>query len=221
VRIEGPGPSLRAKSPDVAQQLLLGEDAMGLGRECAQQGELLVRQRDLAVAHPHPTGHRVHGQLADTDRALPTAGPPAQHRGDSRDQLRIVKGLLQVVVGTGLEAAEPVALAAATREDEHRQLGIEAVVRAADLAEDVDARGIRQPKVEHHQIRLVVAAEAQRVRSARGGQGPVAVRRQLVAEQLARRIVVLADHHGGDLFYVRQHERLSGAAATLSPAPGR
>src|SRR4051794_5306284 len=65
---------------------------------------------------------------------------------------------------------------------------------------------------------LVVAAEPQRVRRARRRQGAVAVRGQVIAEQLARRIIVLADDHRGDLFDVGQHDHLSGTRITISPA---
>jgi hypothetical protein len=42
MRVQGPGPPHRAKSPDVAQELLLCEAAVRVGREGAQQRELLV-----------------------------------------------------------------------------------------------------------------------------------------------------------------------------------
>jgi hypothetical protein len=131
-----------------------------------------------------------------------------------------VKGLGQVVVGAGLEATEPVSLADPPGEHEDRQLGIEAVARGADLTQHVDPRGIGQPQVEQHQVRVVVAAEAQRIGGARRGQRPIAVGRQVIAEQLACRVVVLADHHGRQLFDLRQHAWLSRIRIDFSPQKG-
>jgi hypothetical protein len=42
VGVQRPGATLGAKSPDISKKLVLGEDAMRFGRECAEEGELLV-----------------------------------------------------------------------------------------------------------------------------------------------------------------------------------
>src|SRR5262249_55266803 len=80
VGVEGPGPPLRAEAPDVAQELFLGEDAMRLRGKSPEQGELLVGQLHLPSIDRDPAPDRVHGQVADVDRAPARPGPAPQNR---------------------------------------------------------------------------------------------------------------------------------------------
>jgi hypothetical protein len=128
-----------------------------------------------------------------------------------------VKWLRHVVIRPGLEAPQPIGLAGPAREDQHRQVRVEAVTRAADLPEHLDPARIGQTEVEQHQVRVVVAAEPQGIGRARRREHAVAVGGEVVAEQLARRVVVLADHHGGELFDGGQHGRLRSPALDFSP----
>ncbi len=75
----------------------------------------------------------------------------------------------------------------------------------ADLTQHVEPGGIGQREIEQQQVGVVVAAEPQRVGSARGGQHPEAIGDEVVAEQLERRGVVLADDQVGDLTSLGKH----------------
>ena len=93
-------------------------------------------------------------------------------------------------------------------EDDHRQGGIEArgdPVGLADLAQHVEPGGVGQREIEQQQIRMVVAAEPQSVGSVGSRQHPEAVGDEVVAEQLERRRVVLADDQVGDLAALGKH----------------
>src|SRR5438045_2789955 len=78
--------------------------------EMAQQPELGRAERDGGAAAPHLVAGHVHLDvgiaelLADQGRAH-----PAQHRHGARDQLAGREGLGHIIVGAGLEAADPVA----------------------------------------------------------------------------------------------------------------
>src|SRR5881396_4193374 len=61
-------------------------------------------------------------------------------------------------------------------------------------------------------------AEPQGIGSARCGKRAERISRQVVAEELQRRLVVLADDDGGDLFPLRQHAVLSRRRQNLSPS---
>jgi hypothetical protein len=90
---------------------------------------------DLAVADRHLAAGRVDQQLADPDRAVVAAVAAAQDGGDPRPQLLVEEGLLDVVVGAEVEAADPVGGAAAAGQDDDRQVRVEARVDPVDLAD--------------------------------------------------------------------------------------
>src|SRR5919206_29777 len=80
MRIERPGPSERPEAPDVAKELLLGEDARGLGRQLHQQLVLLGRERDRQAVHGYAAGRAID---RDRTRGKPLARRrvrPPQHR---------------------------------------------------------------------------------------------------------------------------------------------
>src|SRR6266540_4045941 len=81
------------ESPDVAQQLVLGEHPPGLGGESAKKSELLVRQMDLALSHGDAPRHRIDAEFAEPDRPPAPTCAAAQYGGHPGEQLRIVKWL--------------------------------------------------------------------------------------------------------------------------------
>jgi hypothetical protein len=129
-----------------------------------------------------------------------------------------MRRLLQKIIRAGLEPAEPVCLAGPAREDDDREIWIDVIAGRSDLPEHVDPGGVGEPQVEDHQVGVVVAAEPERIRGARRRDGAVTVRGQVVAEELAGRVVVLADHRCRQLFDLGEHAPLSHAPKELSPA---
>jgi hypothetical protein len=122
-----------------------------------------------------------------------------------------VERLGEVVVGALGEAAHAVGFRAAPAEHDHREVGVVAPGRAvsrADLPQNVETWRVGQQQVEKQEVGLLVVAEAQRVRSARRGQGAVTIGGQVIAQQLERRGVVLADDYGRALFDLGQHRSL-------------
>src|SRR5262249_6464451 len=65
---------------------------------------------------------------------------------------------------------------------------------------------------------MVVAAEPQGVGGAGRRERAVAVRRELVTEQLTGWIIVLADHHRRQLFDLGKHAEMSAEPVNLSPS---
>ena len=93
------------KPPHVAKELLLAEDAVGLRRQGAQQGELLVGELDAPLSDPDLARRGVDEQLADPARPLATRRAAAQDVLDPRGELGVVKRLDEVIVGPGQQAA--------------------------------------------------------------------------------------------------------------------
>jgi hypothetical protein len=119
-----------------------------------------------------------------------------------------VERLGQVVVGALGEAPHAVGVRAAPAEHDHGQIGVVATGRAvggADLAQHVEAGRVGQHQVEQKEVGLLVVTEAQGVGRARRRQGPVAIRGQVVAEQIERRRVVLANDDRRARFDLGQH----------------
>ena len=84
----------RAKAPDVAEELVLGEDPMRVRRERAEQSEFLVRKRHLAVSNPDLPPRWIDEQVPDSPRTLAPRVPAPQDRPDASRHLLVVKGLV-------------------------------------------------------------------------------------------------------------------------------
>src|SRR4029077_15084250 len=91
-----------------------------IGGEDAEQRELFLRQVDQAPADLDLATRRVDQQLADPHRALVAAVAAPQDRGDPGAQLLVEIWLLDIVVGSQVEAADAVGGAAAAGGDDGR-----------------------------------------------------------------------------------------------------
>ena len=159
------GPRLRgaAIGPDRREQVFLGEDPGRVGDEDAEEGELFLRERDRAAVDGDPVPGWVDDEIADAGRAFLEVVATAQDGADASAQLGVSEGLDDVVVGTGVETADAVGVPAAAGEDNDRQARVEAgvdPVRLADLAQDVEAGGVRQRQVEQEQVTLPLFVNA-------------------------------------------------------------
>src|SRR5215211_1092961 len=127
MRVQGAGSSDREVAPDVAEKLLLAENASWVLRKRVQERELLRRQLDSPPAEPHRSRQRVDRELADPEQSLPppSVGAP-EDSADAREQLCVQEWLIQMIVGSAREAADPVGLPRAAGEDDHGQVRVKA-----------------------------------------------------------------------------------------------
>ena len=70
MRVERPRARERAIAPDVAEQLVLREDALRLGRERREQLELLAGEMDRLAANGDDAGGQVDREVADLEPLL-------------------------------------------------------------------------------------------------------------------------------------------------------
>ena len=157
---------------------------------------------DLALAAMHPMGGEVEPQVVEAQQLLGEGrAHPAQHGADARDQLGRRERLADEVVGTGVEAAQPVGLLAARGQHDDRQM--RGVGAAPQPAADLEAGELRQHPVEQEQVGLPLLDQGHRLLAVeRLGDGE-AGRLQIVGEQLLQRRLVLDD----------QDQRLHGVVA--------
>jgi Zn-finger domain-containing protein len=82
------------ETPDVSEQLFLGEHADWLRRKRAEKRELLRRELYPRSVERNLSRHRIDAKLTNLEDALitPAAGAP-QDGADARNELRIVKRL--------------------------------------------------------------------------------------------------------------------------------
>ena len=157
VRVERAGRSERPEAPHLAQQLLLREHARRCRGERPQQRELLRRQRDPVPAQRRRPCHGV--DLEFTDAQQPAMQPRArapQHGRDPQPQLVVRERLRHVVVDAALEPAHAVELARAAGEHDERQRRVDPradAVRRADAPDQLEARAVREPEVDHREVR--------------------------------------------------------------------
>lgn len=93
VRVQSAGLRRAAVGPDRVEQLFLGEDPGRVGGEEAEQGELLLRQRDLAAADGDPPAQRVDDEVADAVGPLLRMGAAAEDGADPGAQLAVLERL--------------------------------------------------------------------------------------------------------------------------------
>ena len=143
MRLERPRRHVRPESPDVAQQLLAREDAVGVGRELHEQSELLRRQVDVLAVRHNPPRHAVDGERPDVE-PFDTWRAAPQQRVDAREQLLVDERPREAVVRV-LERPDARRRIRAA-EDDDRTVGDEAAGERVGIAEEqhVGIGGARQ-----------------------------------------------------------------------------
>src|SRR5262249_2844882 len=106
-------------APDLAQQMMMGDDLARMLSEDVQHLELLRRQRErLALESNRTTGEIDLERAAFDDRIRRRAQRmPSQGHAGAGDELRHAERLGHVVVGAELEQADLFLLARAHRQD--------------------------------------------------------------------------------------------------------
>ncbi len=136
--------------PDVVEDLLLRQDALGVEQEVAQQPELGGRQLDLVVAAPDLVAVLVHLEVAVAEAGVGAvaAADAAQERPDAERQLLERERLGDVVVAAAHEARDPVVLGVARGQEDHR----DEVAGVAEPPADLEAVDVGEHDVEHDEV---------------------------------------------------------------------
>ena len=142
MRLERARRDVRAEAPDVAEQLLAREDAVGVGRELHEKRELLRRKLDLLAGTVTRRAARSIGERADLDE-LDSRWAAPQERVDARKQLLVDERARQAVVGAGERADAGRGISAA--QHDHRAVGHDAAVERVGVTENEDV-GIRRAR---------------------------------------------------------------------------
>ena len=157
-RPRGRGPG---EPPDLLQQFLAGHHLALVLDEIFEQLHLQARQPHRLALHPHLPGVEVHlGRAEPVDRlgrttaavarraAAVHAGPAGEEVAHHREQLLQVEGLLEIHVGAGVEAADPILDERPGGEHHHRHV----VAGGTDGLADGVAAHAREHDVEHDEI---------------------------------------------------------------------
>ena len=185
------------KTPDVAQEILLLEDALGILGQGHEQLVLLRGKLHRLAAHGDDPGGEVDLEVTDSEPRVPRAGSPPQDRPHASDQLVVHEGTNDVVVAAAREAAHAVDRIAPGADHDHRHVpvphppGLALTKAAANL----EAGSVGQHRIEEHEARLRLLEELE------GRPGPVGrehlepVVGQLLLEVGAERSLVLDDQN--------------------------
>ena len=114
------------------------------------------------------------------DRAAP------QHGLDARQQHVRVEGLGDVVVGAQLQPQNGIQLTAASRDEDHRRVGL-----LLEQPQRVQAVHAGQAHVQQDQVRPIALGEGQGILGAAGRTGPVAGLLQLQTQAAPHQRVVV------------------------------
>jgi hypothetical protein len=179
--------------PDAAEQLGLGQHAVGLATELDEQVELRAGQLDGgAVAVDGAVGLIDH-EVADVPHAGGQLAGAAQQGADAGEQFGHREGLDEVVVGAGGEAGEAVLGGVGGGEEDDGQLVVAAVaVGVAEQAGDGQAaRALGEADVEGGEVGRKSAATCADAGAVGLGVDGVAVAGQGRGDGVTQRDVVL------------------------------
>ena len=207
VAVERPRRAQRPEPPDVPQQLRLREHPRRLGRELAQQRELLLRQRDARAAHANLACHRVDAparpRAAAPPRAAHATAATARRRAGAALRMRTAwrRSRRRRARSRAPGRSHPPAPTPRAAAD-----GIDARAGAARLAhpaQQLEPRPVGQPDVDDREVDVVVLQRAQRVAQRGGDEQVVAVGGQVVGKERPRRDVILDDQDARGLGHAR------------------
>src|SRR5438105_672747 len=183
VRVERPRLAERTEAPDLAQELLLREDAVRFRGELQEQLVLLRRQVDPRTAYRDATGRPVDLERADADEVRGDRRRPPQDGSDAGQQLVVEERPAEEVVGAAVErpcAVDRVGLGGTEDDERHH---------AAPRAAFVERRRV----AEEDEVRPRPLRELERL-AARGGTEDVeAVVGEMALEEAPRRGLRLGD----------------------------
>jgi hypothetical protein len=173
----------------VAQELLPAQHLPRVPEEDLGERELARAQVDRLPVHHRLPCTEIEGRIAGVqDGRLGRALTP-QPEPHARQELLEAERLRDVVVGAALEPRDGVADRVARGQDHDG----ERLVRATELAQDVEAVEPRKPEVEHEQVELAAPGQPQRVLAVRGDLGREAVRAKALLHEGRDPRLVLGD----------------------------
>ena len=178
-------------SPDVLDQLVGRQHLARMLDEREEQPELERGEADgQATAHHEPLA------VVDRESSVVVVLDVRRLRGapqeclDPRQQLLAAEGLDDVVVCPGPKAAHLVDLAAARREQDHRD-----VAQVAEALERLEAVELRHREVQDDEIGWIRVERPQRRAAVHRRHDAVAGAAQQLLEQKADVVVVVNDEH--------------------------
>ena len=161
-------------APHLPKQLLVRDDLPGVTNERRQELVLDRRQVDFLVVDQHLAAQEVDAQLSHLEgglvRLVRRAGGVAERDADPREQLAGAERLAHVVVGARVERRDLVALLAAGREHDDRDVG-----PLAHAPDDFEAVHVGQPEVDDDDVGLARAHFHDAISARRGLEELVAL----------------------------------------------
>ena len=183
-------------APDFVEQLSARMHPLGVCHEEVQQTEFGRPQIERLVATLHPARARIEAQAGDLDPVGACLWRPTpQHGVDSGLEFARRERFGQVIVRPGIEPGHLVALFAARRQQDDRQL---ARARLGTQAPGVfDPAHPRQHPVEDHEVGQGIVHQSLRLLRAFGEDGTVPDAAQAGGDEFEDRRFVLDDQDGG------------------------
>src|SRR5512132_2684697 len=191
VDVDDVGEAVIVVVPDVLEDGGAAHDLTGVPHQELQQGELPGRELQGPAGQGGGVGGRVEDQVGDGEGGGPLADAPADLGPQAGQQLLEGERLDQVVVGPGVQAADPVGHAVAGGEHEHRR-------PAAGLAQppaDLDPVQAGEHDVEHDGVVVPLAGPVQAVVAVQGGVDGVALLLQAPPQRPGHLELVLDKQH--------------------------
>ena len=163
------------------------------GVHVAAEAELAPDDRGIAPEARLPDVVADHENVGRAGALVLRQQVAAEHRLHARHELAHAERLGQVIVGAGLEPEHLVRLLTARRQHQDRRVLVGRL--AADRAADADAVEPGQHDVEHDQVEVFRARQAQRLGAVGRRQHGKALELEVQRDQFANRRIVFDDQH--------------------------
>ncbi|MNX66144.1 hypothetical protein D3C86_972290 [compost metagenome] len=195
------------RSPDVLEQLLLGDHPPRMPRQLRQHGVFLASQRDFDTVEQYPAIRQVDRQRTEAQRRwLGFAdGRLAQQRTNPRQEFLDAERLGHVVIGAAIQGLDFLPFTGAHGEHQHRHRR-----PLAKIAQYLLAVHVRQAEVEHQQVRLVQRGLRQSFTAGTRLQHFVALGSEADAQEFADLRFVVNDQNGRGLAHEFTSTQRSG-----------
>ena len=191
VDVDDVGVALVREVPHVFDQLRPRQDLAGVTHQVFEERELARGELDHRLITRHAPGGGIELEVPDPEDRRPLGGAAPHQRAQARQQLGERERLGQVVVGTGVEARDPVSHGVARGEHEDRA----PPAALAQLPADLEPVDIGQHQVQDDRVVGVLGPEPERVLPAPGHVDRVPLLLERALEQAGHLDLVLHDQH--------------------------
>lgn len=176
-------------TPDIHQELAVGEDLAAMNHEQTKQGIFGRSQFDFRATSSHDPGGQIDFQVSEGEQGVGRLTLGMAHGGTQpREQLACAEGLGHIIIGARIERVDFIVFVVSDCEHDHRN-----TAPFPEPFEDLEAIHIRQTQIEQDNVRPSLRGLRKTFIPIGGIEDPVTVRLEPDAKQATYLRLVVND----------------------------